>query len=81
MNGNSRIKIVLNVNKASELGSAAYDVAKFIEILREQAPADYEVDVKVTVNTAEKPPGPPSDLTPLIGFTAERREAEEEDAE
>lgn len=78
----NRINVKIHVSKSAELGPAAYDIAGFIEILREQTgggnSASYEIDVEVTVSGPDKT----ADQPPVVGFTAESNEEyEEEDAE
>ncbi|MNN15599.1 hypothetical protein D3C81_1287090 [compost metagenome] len=74
----SQITVGLNLRRSADMGAAAYDVAEFINVLREQTEEEYALDVRVQVGeTAE--PGRNNDGTPVVGVALPTQTYEEED--
>lgn len=67
----SQITVGLTLRRSAELGPAAYDVAEFINVLREQTGEDYALDVRVQVGEDARQPGRNSDGTAVVGFLAQ----------
>lgn len=76
-NAKSRITAELTLRRSAELGAAAYEVAEFINVLREQTGVDYALEVRVNVG-AEPQAGRNADGTAIVGFTVPTQDNEEE---
>ncbi|WP_010495005.1 hypothetical protein [Paenibacillus elgii] len=72
----SRITVGVSVRDPAQLGRAAYDVAEFVNVLREQTGVDYVIDIQAAaVGTDEED----VNKTSAIGFTVEETPEAEPD--
>lgn len=67
------LTIGVHAKKSGQLGNIAYDIAEFVNVLREQTGVDYVLDVQAAVGSAESS----GELAPVVGFIAQERADEE----
>jgi hypothetical protein len=63
----NRITVGIHVKKPAQLGPAAYDIAEFVNIIREQTGEPFIIDVQAAVNAQ----GPAEEKAPIVGFVTE----------
>lgn len=74
----SRITVGISVRDPAQLGPAAYDIAEFVNVLREQTGVNYVIDVQAAAGGAdEEDVNKPS----AIGFTVESAQEEPDEDE
>lgn len=76
----SQITVGLALHRSAEMGAAAYDIAEFVNVLREQTQEEHALDIRVEVGDITRP-GRNVDGTAVVGFALPHTDAHEEEGD